>query len=133
MRNMIETGHPDIPIYRQCELLGFSRSSYYYMPVEESPYNLLLMSLIDKRYTLTPFYGVPRMTDWLRRKGHQVNPKRVARLMSLMGIQAIYPKPKTSLRNKEHKIYPYLLNGLLIERVNQVWATDISVLQQRRA
>lgn len=129
---MIEIGHPNLPIYRQCELLGLNRSSYYYKPAEESPYNLLLMNLIDRRYTLTPYYGVPRMTDWLYRQGHQVNRKRVARLMNLMGIEAIYPKPKTSRKNKEHKIYPYLLKGLPIERVNQVWATDITYIRMAK-
>lgn len=88
--------------------------------------NLLLMRSIDEQYLQTPFYGYRRMTQMLRRQGHQVNPKRVARLMRLMGIQAIYPRPNTSKPAPEHKIYPYLLRNVRIERNNQVWSTDIT-------
>ena len=93
-----------ISISRQCELLDIFRSSYYYCPKDESSYNLILMKLIDEQYTLRPFYGVPRMTAWLRREGHLVNPKRVRRLMSLMGFEAIYPKPRLSQSCPEHNI-----------------------------
>jgi len=123
---MIERGHPELSVRRQCELIGLNRSSFYYQPAGESEYNLLLMRLLDRQYTRTPFYGWPRMTAWLRREGHSVNPKRVRRLMRLMGLQAIYPKPKTSTPTPGHKKYPYLLRGLKIMHPGQVWSTDIT-------
>lgn len=123
---MIEREHPDISIRRQCELLGLNRSSLYYQPAGESEYNLLLMRLIDEQYTRTPFYGWPRMTAYLRSKEHPVNGKRVRRLMQLMGLQAIYPKPRTSKPAPGHQVYPYLLRGVKITRPNQVWSTDIT-------
>ena len=97
----------------------------------ESAENLRLMRKIDEQYTRTPFYGVRRLTDWLRKLGYGVNPKRVRRLMRQMGLEAIYPKPRLSDPAPGHRIYPYRLRGLQIVRPNQVWATDISVLQQR--
>jgi putative transposase len=87
------------------------------------------MRLIDEQYTRTPFYGVPKMTAWLRRQGHKVNPKRIRRLMRLLGLEAIYPKPKLSLPNVQHKVYPYLLRNISIERVDQVWSTDITFIR----
>jgi putative transposase len=87
------------------------------------------MKLIDEQYTRTPFYGVPRMTAWLRRQGHRVNPKRVRRLMRLMGLAAIYPKPWLSQPAKNHKKYPYLLKGLEIARADQVWSADITYIR----
>ena len=128
---MIEPGS-EISVSRQCELLGLSRSSYYYEPCPVSNFNLELMRLIDEQYTKTPFYGVPRMTLWLKRQGYQVNHKRVARLMQLMGLQAVYPKRKTSIPSKEHKIYPYLLRDMDIERPDQVWCTDITYIRMYR-
>ena len=116
-------------VARQCELLGLSRASFYYSPVGESPQNLLYMRLLDEQYTKTPFYGVPRLTEWLCSQGHTVNRKRVARLMRKMGLAAIYPKPKTSGMGKPSKTYPYLLKGLSITRPNQVWATDITYIR----
>lgn len=92
MREWIEPGYSEIPIYRPCELLGLSRSGYDYRPQAESPLNLRRMNLIDEQYTKMPFYGVEKMTEWLRRQGFPVNPKRVRRLMRLMGLEAIYPK-----------------------------------------
>ena len=134
-RCLIEPKHSEISIFRQCELLDLPRSSFYYKPKGESEYNLLLMRIIDERYTLTPFYGVPRMTDYLRTQGHPVGPKRVRRLMRLMGLEAIYPKPKLSKKGavsgKSPK-YPYLLRGLTIDRVNQVWTTNITYIRLRR-
>jgi len=121
----IEAAHPQISVSRQCELLGLARSSFYYEPQRNDSYNELLMRLIDEQYTQAPFYGVRRMTAWLRNTGHPVNHKRVARLMDLMGLEAIYPKPKTSKGHPQHKKYPYLLEGLEIVHPNQVWATDI--------
>ena len=116
-------------VARQCELLGLSRASFYYRPVTESPQNLLYMRLLDEQYTKTPFYGVPKLTKWLRSQGYVVNPKRVARLMRKMGLAAIYPKPKTSGMGKPSKVYPYLLKGLSITRPNHVWATDITYIR----
>ncbi len=90
------------------------------------------MKLIDEQYMKTPVYGSRSMRDHLDKKGHKVNRKRVQRLMRLMGLEVIYPKPKTSKPHPGHRIYPYLLKGLDINRPDMVWATDISVLQQRR-
>lgn len=123
---MIERACPQLSIRRQCELIGLNRSSFYYQPAGESAYNLLLMRLIDEQYLRTPFYGWPRMTVYLRRQGHRVNPKRVRRLLQLMGLQAIYPKPRTTLAAPGHKVYPYLLRGLAISRPLQVWSADIT-------
>ncbi len=113
-------------IRRQCRLAGLSRSSLYYDPVHESDENLLLMRLIDEQYMRHPEYGSPRMTDWLSDQGHLVNTKRVARLMRIMGLQAITPGPHTSKPAPNHKIYPYLLRGVDVTNVNQVWSTDIT-------
>ncbi len=126
---LIEPENSMISISRQCELLDFPRSSYYYRSAQDSGCNLLLMRLIDEQFTKAPFYGVRRMTEWLRRHGHQVNPKRVRRLMRMMGIEAVYPKPRLSKASKEHKIYPYLLKGLAIDRPNHVWSTDITFIR----
>jgi len=131
-RSMIEPNNSGISLERQCELLGLSRSSYYYRPMPPSEMNLELMRLIDEQYTKTPFYGVPRMTVWLNRNGYHVNHKRVGRLMRLMGLQAVYPGRKTSISSKEHKIYPYLLRDLQINRPDQVWCTDITYIRMYR-
>ena len=129
---MIDSAHSEITIERQCELLDLSRSAYYYQPRPESDLNQMLMRLIDEQYTRTPFYGVPRMTVSLRRQGYAVNHKRVSRLMRLMGIEAIHPKPRLSRPSKEHKVYPYLLKGVSIDRPDQVWSTDITYIRMRR-
>jgi putative transposase len=113
-------------------LLSLARSSFYYEPATESEENLLLMRLIDEQYTRAPFYGSPRMTAWLRSQGHAVNHKRVERLMRLMGIEALYPKPRLSASCPQHRVYPYLLRGVEIKRVNQVWSTDITYLRLRQ-
>ena len=126
---MIDPGNVQIPIYRQCELLGLPRSSYYYESQRDDSYNLMLMSLIDEQFTRTPFYGVPRITAWLNVQGHEVNHKRVRRLMRLMGLQAIYPKPRLSSSNQAHKKYPYLLKGLMIDHPDQVWCSDITYIR----
>lgn len=97
-----------------------------------SDYNQKLMNLIDEQYTKTPFYGSPRLTAWLKRQGYNVNPKRVRRLMRIMGITAIYPGPNLSKRNKAHAIYPYLLKGVEINRINQVWSTDITYIRLKK-
>jgi putative transposase len=108
---MIEPEHLQLSIRRQCELVGLNRSTFYYTPVPESDFNLHLMRLIDAQYTQAPFYGRRRMTAYLRREGYEVNPKRVQQLMQKMGLQAIYPKPRTSIAAKGHKVYPYLLRN----------------------
>jgi len=131
-RDIIDRGHSELSVVRQCELLDISRSSVYYNPVEASEYELGLMGLIDRQYLQTPFYGSRKMTACLRRQGHQVNRKRVQRLMRRMGIEAIYRRPNTSRRDSGHKVYPYLLRGLQIDKVNQVWATDITYIPMAR-
>ena len=128
-RGLIEPGHRQISIRRQCELLGLNRASYYYQPAQESALNLKLMRLIDEQYTKTPFYGWPRMTVHLQRAGYPVNHKRIQRLMHLMGLQAIYPQPRAKKGSGQaHKVYPYLLRGVQVSRVDQVWATDITYI-----
>jgi putative transposase len=111
---------------RQCELIGLNRSSLYYEPVGEAAEDLRLMRLIDEQYTACPFYGSRRMAAWLAGRGEEVNRKRVQRLMRAMGLEAIYPKPRTTTAGKGHRIYPYLLRGVAIERVDQVWSADIT-------
>ena len=118
-------------IRRQCELIGVSRSSWYYEAQEETAENLLLMRLLDEQYTRTPFFGSRRMVLALEEHGWNVNRKRVQRLMQQMGIEAIYPKPRLSTPAPGHRIYPYLLRRLAITRPNQVWSTDITYIRLR--
>ena len=125
----MELEHPEISLRRQCELLGVNRSGLYYQARGESPENLMLMRLIDEEYTRRPFYGSRKMMHWLNGQGHAAGRHRVRRLMSLMGLHAIYPKPRLSQPGEGHKIYPYLLNGVDITRVNQVWSTDITYIR----
>jgi putative transposase len=125
---LIDVLHPELSVCRQCELLGLSRSSFYYEPATETEENLHLMRLIDKQYTAQPVYGSRRMMIWLQGEGHEVNRKRVQRLMRQMGLEAIYPKPKLSAAGQGHKIFPYLLRDVKIERVDQVWSTDITYI-----
>jgi len=129
---LIEPNHPELSIVRQCKLLTVSRSSFYYRPAEETLFNIELMELIDAQYTKTPFYGVVRVTEWLRRQGYRVNEKRIRRLMRLMGLEAIYPKPRLSKAHPEHRKYPYLLRDLEITRPDQVWCTDITYVRIHR-
>ena len=118
---------------RQCALVDLPRSSYYYEPMAaESAENLLLMRRIDELYLRRPFYGSPRMTDWLRDLGWPVNEKRVARLMQVMGLQAVVPGPHTSRPHPEHRVYPYLLRGLAIRAPDEVWCADITYVPMRR-
>ena len=117
-----------LSVRQQCELLDLSRSSYYYEPATATAKNLALMALIDQEYTAHPFYGSRRITTWLGNQGHEVNRKRVQRLMRLMGLEAVYPKPRLSIGGAGHKVYPYLLRNVAIERVNQVWSTDITYI-----
>jgi len=117
---------------RQCTLLDISRSSLYYHPKEISEEDLTLMKLIDRQYLVTPFYGARKIAAWLKGKGQMVNRKRVRRLMQLMGIKAVYRRPRTSKPGPGHKIYPYLLDGMAITRPNQVWAADITYIPMAR-
>jgi putative transposase len=132
LRRLVDWGHADISLRRQCELLGVNRSGLYYEPLGESEENLTLMRLLDEQYTRTPFYGSRKMVEWLDTQGFEVNRKRVTRLMALLGIEAIYPKPKLSQPGEGHKIYPYLLRGVGVDRVNQVWSTDITYIRMAR-
>ena len=122
----------NLSITRQCELMGIPRSSYYYRPRPESELNLELMRVIDEQYTKTPFYGIPRMTAFLKSKGYKVNHKRVERLMGIMGIQAIYPKKRCTVSDSSHRIYPYLLRNLTISYPDQVWCSDITYIRMRK-
>jgi putative transposase len=116
-----------LSVVRQCELLGLPRSSYYYGPVAASAEELRLMRLIDEQYTRQPVYGSRRMAKWLTADcGELVNRKRVQRLMRVMGLEAIYPKPRLSSAGRNHKVYPYLLRDVPITRADQVWSTDIT-------
>ena len=129
---MVDRGHPGLSVVKQCRLLRLSRSSVYYRPAPTRPADLELMSGMDRQYLKTPYYGSRRMTAWLRTQGHLVNRKRVQRLMRAMGLEAIYRKPNTSKPAPEHRIYPYLLKGVTVDRVNQVWAADITYLRMSR-
>lgn len=122
---------PEYSIRRQCRLAGITRNCVYYKPVGESVENLHLMRLIDEHYLRHPDKGSPRMTDWLHEQGYNVNVKRVARLMRLMGLAAITPGPHTSKPNPAHKVYPYLLRGVKITHPNHVWSTDITYIPMR--
>jgi putative transposase len=115
-----------LSVRRQCQLLGLCRSSLYYEPATATPENLRLMRLLDEEYTAHPFLGSRRLTIWLNEQGEAVNRKRVQRLLRLMGLEAIYPKPKLSAPGRGHRIYPYLLRDVKIERPDQVWSTDIT-------
>ena len=126
---MIELAHPQLSLRRQCELLGVSRSGLCYEPRPESAENLLLMRLLDEQYARTPYYGIRRMTAWLHTQGYAVNHKRVGRLLRLMGLEAIYQKPRLSQPGAGHRVFPYLLRGVKIERPNQAWSTDITYVR----
>ena len=112
-------------------LLGLNRASLYYVPAQESAENLALMRVIDEQYTRTPFYGSRRMTADLQRQGYAVNRKRVQRLMHTMGLEAIYPRPRLSVRHADHHVYPYLLHDVVIHRPFQVWSADITYVPMR--
>ena len=143
---MINPKHKKISVRHQCDLLGLARSSLYYQtktavrksknksgniirPSQETQENLRIMDRIDELFMKYPFYGSRSMRAVLNREGYHVNRKRIQRLMRLMGIQAIYPKPRLSIGGKDHKIYPYLLKGLTIDRPDQVWCSDITYIR----
>src|SRR6201993_1749738 len=125
---MVERINPPLPISRQCRLLALPRSSVYRNPADLSAENLAIMALIDRHYLARPYYGWRRMVAWLATQGHLVNRKRVQRLMRLAGLVAISQRPNTSKPAVAHKIYPYLLGRLSIERVNQVWCADVTYI-----
>jgi len=125
---MIDPTEEDLSIDKQCRLIGLARSSYYYKAVTESALNLRLMRMIDEQYLIAPFYGSRQMTEELKGKGENINRKRIQRLMRLMGLEAMYPRPKTSLGSKEDYKYPYLLKNLKIDKPNKVWGTDITYI-----
>ena len=127
-RAMVERVNPVLPVSQQCRLLAVSRSAVYRKPAEVSTEDLAIMALIDRQYLARPYYGSRRMAAWLTTQGHVVNRKRVRRLMRLLGLVAIYPRPNTSKPAAAHKIYPYLLGGIAIERVNQVWCSDVTYI-----
>ena len=129
---MIDGDHKVLSIVRQCELVSISRSGYYYQPAGETELNLRLMRLIDEQHLKTPFYGARQMARHLRRQGYTVSRKRIRRLMTKMGLAAVYQRPRTTIPNKEHIIHPYLLRDLTIERPNQVWCTDITYIPMQR-
>ena len=129
---LVSVEHPRLSVVRQCELVDISRSSYYHVPNGESEFNLELMRKIDWQFLETPFYGSRQMARHLRRQGYAVGRTRIRRLMRTMGLHAIYQKPRTSIPNTQHRVYPYLLRGLSIERANQVWCADITYIPMRR-
>jgi putative transposase len=128
----VDRRHPSLSVVRQCRLLGISRSGLYYRPVEVSEEDLALMKMIDRQYLATPFYGARRLAAWLKKQGLRVNRKRVRRLMQVMGLKAIYRRPRTSTPAPGHRTYPYLLGGMEITRPDQVWAADITYIPMAR-
>ena len=129
---MIARDHPGLSLSRQCQVLAISRSSFYYAPKGESPENLALMRRIDELFMKYPFYGSRQMVRQLRREGVAVGRHRVRRLMRLMGLEAIYQAPRTSDPHPAHRVYPYLLGGMAIDRPNRVWCADITYIPVQR-
>jgi len=127
-RALVEREDPARPVSQQCRLLAVSRSSVYRRPAALNEEDRAIMALIDRQYLTRPYYGSRRMAAWLATQGHPVNRKRVQRLMRLMGLVAVYQRPNTSKPAVAHKVYPYLLGGISIERVNQVWCSDITYI-----
>lgn len=132
-RQALVSGEYDrLSVVRQCELVGISRSSHYYTPKGENEFTLDLMGRIDRQYLKTPWYGSRQMARYLRREGFRVGRTRVRRLMRLLGLQAIYQRPRTTIPTRAHRVYPYLLRDLAIERPNQVWCADITYIPMSR-
>jgi putative transposase len=127
-RALVDPDDPVLPVVAQCQLLKIARSTLYYRPVPVDPDDLAVMRRMDELYLASPFYGSRRMVAVLRREGLVINRKRVQRLMRVMGLEAIYQKPNTSKGHPDHKVYPYLLRGLVIDRPNQVWCADITYI-----
>lgn len=126
---LIDASHETLSVRQQCKLVGLNRSSLYYERLGENTKNLLLMRILDEEYTRHPFKGVRKMVVYLKELGHEVNEKRVRRLLRMIGLEAIYPKRNLSKAHAQHKKYPYLLKGLDVNRVNQVWSTDITYIR----
>ena len=132
-RQKVVKSHPRLSLTKQCRLLDIHRSGVYYKSKMDSLFNLELMNQIDRQFLEHPYYGIERMTDYLNLDlGYKVNVKRIRGLYKLMGLRTIYPKPKTTIRDKASYIHPYLLRGLKTERVNQVWKTDITYIPMQR-
>jgi putative transposase len=129
---MIDRDHPRLSVVRQCARVLINRSGLYHEPAGETALNLALMRLIDAQFMETPWYGSRQMARHLRREGHGVGRKRVRRLMALIGLVPIYQRPRTTVPHPEHRIYPYLLQDLRIDRPNQVWCSDITYIPMRR-
>ena len=129
---MIEPDHPGLSVVRQCELVSISRSGFYRQPAGETPLTLDLMRLIDAQFLETPWYGSGQMVRHLRREGFAIGRKRVRRLMARMGLVPIYQRPRTTVPHPEHRVYPYLLRDVVIDRPNQVWCADITYIPMRR-
>jgi putative transposase len=129
---MIEAVHADLSISAQCRLLSISRSSFYYAPQPESDETLALMQAIDAAFLDMPWYGSRQMVRHLRRQGVNIGRRRVRRLMTKMGLSPVYQRPRTSDPHPQHRIYPYLLRDLVVERPNQVWCADITYIPMRR-
>ena len=129
---MVDPKHGQLSITRQCRLVSIARSSFYYEGRGESPLNLRLLRLIDEQFLETPFYGSRQMTRWLRRQGYTVSRKRVRRLLGLLGLQAVFQRPRTSQPHPDHRIYPYLLRDLEITRPNHVWCSDVTYIPLER-
>jgi putative transposase len=131
-KSMVTRAHPNLSIVRQCEMLQLSRSAFYYTPVGLDEETLAIMKAIDQVFTKYPFFGSRQLRAYLRREGIVVGRHRVRRLMCLMGLEAIYKRPRTSQPHPAHRIYPYLLRGMVIDRPNQVWCADITYIPVRR-
>jgi putative transposase len=129
---MVQPGHPQLSIARQCRLVSISRSGFYQRPTGETPPNLALMRLIDAQFLETPWYGPRQMARHLRREGYAVGRKRIRRLMAKMGLAPIYQRPRTTIAHPEHRVFPYLLRDVAIDHPNQVWCADITYLPMRR-
>lgn len=126
---MIDHDSKDFSVREQCRILGINRSGLYYEARPLTKETLKIMRLLDEEHTRHPFYGVPKMTEFLRRKGYRVGRDRVRTLLRSMGLEAVYPKPKTSIKAKDHKIYPYLLKDVEVIRPNQVWSADLTYIR----
>ena len=128
---MVDPTHARLSIVRQCRVVSIARSSFYYAGQGENPLNLRLMRLIDEQFLETPVYGSRQMTRWLRRQGDTVSRKRVRRLMRLLGVHALFQRPRTSQPHPAHRIYPYLLRDLRITRPNHVWCPDVTYIPRQ--
>jgi putative transposase len=130
-RTLIDRRHETLSIRRQCDLLDLPRSTFYYLPATETEENLRFMRLLDKQYLKTPFWGSRNMTTWLHQEGFAINRKRVQRLMRVMGLEGLAPRPTTTKPAPGHRVFPYLLRGVEITHADHVWSTDITYIPMR--